>query len=227
MEKLIYLLGQPEGSDREQLKRELHDTAIPALQKAGAGHIRSCVRDASMAPAERLRRGEMAEQTWCYLSLWAPSRTHHPALRQWLQTCASFLHAYAVSESEQLFHDFQPDGSRVEGMNQVVCLRKPEQQDRADFLANWLESHTQIAIDTQSTFGYIQNIVVDAIEPGSPHYDGIVEENFPAAAMSSDEGFYDAEGEELQQRIEGMIASCIRFIDLESIQVMPMSEYNF
>jgi hypothetical protein len=54
-----------------------------------------------------------------------------------------------------------------------------------------------------------------------------VEENFPPGAMTSDHDFYDTDGddEQLQQRMTEMMNSCVRFIDFESIDVIPMSEY--
>ena len=229
MEKLIYLLGRPEDVSAETLNADLHNTAIAQLKALGATRIRACIRDEHVEPAAAKRQGELSDSVWCYLSLWVPSRTKHPLLKAALEPVSSYLHGYAVAESEQLFHEFQSDGSRVEGMNEVVLFRKPESMDRAAWLQIWLESHTQVAIETQSTFGYIQHLVGDALDPDAPHFDAIVEENFPAGAMNSDEVFYDSEGnpEQLQERVKTMIDSVLRFIDMESIQVMPMSEYNF
>ena len=227
MEKLIYLLGQPESQAVDALDHALRVETVVSLQGTGASHIRACIRDYHVQPAAKRCQGELPGEVWCYLSLWVASRTHHQVLRDILLPLASFLYAYTVAESEQLSHEYAIDGSRVEGMNHVVCFRKPTEQGRSEWLDTWLNSHSQIAIDTQSTFGYIQHIVGDTLEPGSPQFDAFVEENFPAAAMASDEVFYDATGDELQRRTEGMINSELRFIDMESLQVMPMSEYNF
>ena len=80
MEKLIYILGQPEGQSVESLFDTLSSTAIPALKALGARHIRTCVRDAHVAPAAPLCGGQLAPDTWCYLALWVPSRVLHPQL---------------------------------------------------------------------------------------------------------------------------------------------------
>jgi hypothetical protein len=91
----------------------------------------------------------------------------------------------------------------------------------------WQGSHTQVAIDTQATFGYRQNLVVRGIGEDTPAFDAIVEENFPPEAMTSDHAFYDTGGDEalLAERMTAMMESCARFIDFESIDVVPMSEY--
>ncbi len=54
-----------------------------------------------------------------------------------------------------------------------------------------------------------------------------MEENFPPEAMTSDHAFYATGGDEalLQARLKAMMDSCVRFIDFESIDVLPMSEY--
>ena len=46
-------------------------------------------------------------------------------------------------------------------------------------------------------------------------------------AMTSDHAFYDTGGDEslLQARMKAMMDSCVNFIDFESIDVIPMSEY--
>ena len=227
LEKLIYLLGQPGNQTVDALDQTLRAETVAQLRGAGASYIRACIRDYHVQPAAKRCQGKLPGQIWCYLTLWVASRTQHRVLRDILAPLAAFLHAYTAAESEQLSHGYALDGSRVEGMNQVVCFRRPAAQERGEWLDTWLNSHSQIAIDTQSSFGYIQHIVGDTLEPESPHFDAFVEENFPAAAMASDEAFYDATGDELQRRMEGMINSVLRFIDMESLQVMPMSEYNF
>ena len=58
---------------------------------------------------------------------------------------------------------------------------------------------------------------------------GIVEECFPAAAMTDPGVFYDARGDSrlLKQRRQRMIESCSRFLDFSSLVVLPTSEYRF
>ena len=112
-------------------------------------------------------------------------------------------------------------------MCHVVFMRKPAQLEREQWLSIWKGSHTAVAIDTQSTFGYRQNVVVRVLGEETRPFDAIVEENFPPAAMDSDHAFYNTGGDEslLQQRMTAMLESCARFIDFEHIDVIPMSEY--
>ena len=113
------------------------------------------------------------------------------------------------------------------GMCHVVFMSPPTSMDYHDWLAVWKDSHTQIAIDTQSTFGYRQNVVVRVLTEGELASHAIVEENFPPEAMASDHAFYATGGDEtvLKDHMEAMMASCSRFIDFAHIDVIPMSEY--
>jgi hypothetical protein len=110
----------------------------------------------------------------------------------------------------------------------VVLLRRPQWLSEAKWLDIWQGSHTGIAIDTQSTFGYRQNRVLQSLSTSGPVIDAIVEENFPPEAMTSPAVFYAADDnpERLQQHIKAMIESCQRFIDFDHLDCLPMSEYR-
>jgi hypothetical protein len=71
--------------------------------------------------------------------------------------------------------------------------------------------------------------VARTLTVGAPHVDAIIEENFPAAAISSQQAFYDAVGDEekMQANQQAMIDSVVRFIDFDRIDVLPASEYIF
>ena len=96
------------------------------------------------------------------------------------------------------------------------------------FRARWLDHHTRVAIETQSTFRYVQHVVDASLSDGAPVLDGIVEECFPDAAMDDPHVFFATGGdpEVLRQRIETMVASVGGFLDLANLDVIPMSEYR-
>ena len=80
---------------------------------------------------------------------------------------------------------------------------------------------------TQSTFGYVRNEIVRPATAGAPrHWSAIVEEAFPIQALDDPRVFFDVETDaEATARLEAMLASCRRFIDLASIEVTFTSEY--
>jgi len=138
--------------------------------------------------------------------------------------------AYLVTESQPLRNERYPPmpGQRSYGFAQIALLKKPQRLGYAEWLANWHDGHTPVAIETQSTFEYIQNVVVRALTPGARPYDAIVEECFPPSAMSDPHAFFDAVGdpEKFQRNLDRMMASVGRFLDLGTIDVLATSQYR-
>lgn len=226
----MYPLWKTAGDSPEALRERLLGPVAEELLAAGAHHVRVSVVDADVAPAAGLRQVNSKPPFDALLSLWVDTAVRAAAYEAVFADAVNRFHGYLVCESEPLRHAARApgDGSRVEGMCQVVFLQRPPRLARGEWLRVWQGSHTQVAIDTQSTFGYRQNVVVRALGYAAPHYDAIVEENFPAAAMSSQEAFYDAVGDPTKYKtnLKAMIDSCVRFIDFDRMEVVPTSEYN-
>jgi hypothetical protein len=85
-----------------------------------------------------------------------------------------------------------------------------------------------VAIETQATFGYTQNLVVRALTPDAPGIAGIVEELFPAEAITDLKAFFGAaDDSDLQHRLGRMVASTTAFGANENIDTVPTSRYVF
>jgi hypothetical protein len=119
----------------------------------------------------------------------------------------------------------------------MALLRRPADQTRDDFLGAWLDHHTQVAIETQSTFSYTQHVTVRPLtvtgattpDAALDPIDGIVEECFPTAAMTDPHVFFAAVGddERLRNHTSRMVASTSAFLDYDRIDVIPTSRYRF
>ena len=112
-------------------------------------------------------------------------------------------------------------------MCQVTCIAKRQGLDYDEFTRIWHVDHKQVAIETQSTTGYVRNEFVRALTPGAPAgWIAIVEETFPIGALDDPKVFYDAANdEELKRNLDRMMASCARFLDMEPLEFTHMSEY--
>lgn len=86
-----------------------------------------------------------------------------------------------------------------------------------------------MAIDTQGSFGYVQNPILDALTPDAPAVAGIVEELFPMAAMTDHHAFYGSGGDEdeFQRRFAAMMDSVGRFGADQGLDLVPTSRYVF
>ncbi|MFT4614365.1 MAG: hypothetical protein ACI9NT_001510 [Bacteroidia bacterium] len=231
MEKLMYSLWKDPALTADDFRDQLLQELVPTLNAASGIHgLRLCVADSAVADAVGRRMESHAPVPEGMLSLWV-----HDAggAQQWEPLVAKHVDrfaAYLVAEAEPLIaSQVHPSvsGERQFGMCHVVFMSHPAAMDQEAWFKVWKGSHTQVAIDTQSTFGYRQNVVVRAITEGAQHSHAIVEENFPPEAMTSDHAFYNTGGDEavLKKHMTAMMESCGRFIDFEHIDVIPMSEY--
>ena len=136
-------------------------------------------------------------------------------------------YAYRVTEVVRLDPRPVPDGERAEVLANIALLRRPSDMSREDYLDYWMLHHTAVAIRTQNTEAYVQNIVEEVLTDSSPEVAGIVEEHFPMVAMTDPHAFYGSGGDdaELTRRITELMASVARFGAADGLDLMPSSRY--
>jgi hypothetical protein len=119
-----------------------------------------------------------------------------------------------------------PNGERIPGLYKVSFLEKPDALGYDEWMSRWQCGHTTVAIETQSTFKYVQNVLARPVTPDAPPWTAIVEEAFPAEAATDPMVFYAASTpEQLATNQQRMMDSCARFIDFTRIETHPMSAY--
>lgn len=146
-----------------------------------------------------------------------------------LRRHADRIATWRVRESRQIEPTSTASGARAPVLAQLAFLRRPDELTQATWLDLWQGHHTAVAIETQQTFGYIQNVVVEQVagEPLPVH--GIVEELFLPEAATDVHAFYGSGGDEaeLARRMTGLMASVQRFGADRDITVVPTSRYVF
>jgi hypothetical protein len=230
MEKLIYVLWRDPALPAEAWGERLRSELAEAAGRAGARSLHVNVVDAAVAPAAGLRQGDPAKAPDGFLGVWLDTAIagYRRPLDEAVAAHSARHAAYLVSESVPLRNRRQPSpGQRTEGFAQMALLRRPAQLSHEQWLDIWHNSHTPIARQTQSHFEYVQNLVVRRLTPDGPDYDAIVEECFPAAAMTDPYVFFDAVGDEakFQHNLKRMMESVHRFIEMDRIEVLPTSQY--
>lgn len=231
MEKLLYPIWAGAGGDGDRLRDTLLETTVPALlAEPGTRALRLTVVDSAVAPAAGKRASRRESPPDAVISLWLDNGGDRATREAIIGDACERYETLLVTEAEPIVNTTRPPGAdgRVPGFCQVVFLETPPRLTREEWLTVWQGSHTQVAIDTQSTFGYRQNVVVRVLAGDEQAPDAMVEENFPDEAMTSDHAFYDAADDaQLEERVKLMMDSCARFIDFDRIDVLPMSEYVF
>jgi len=230
MEKLIYPIWGSAGTDTDDLRDTLLAAGQALVCESGVRALRLAVADSDVAAGEHRRMAASQPLPHAVLSVWLDRAGDRALVESRLEGVVERWHCYLVTEAEPILNTLHPaaSGERVHGMCHVVFLQRPPRLSEEQWLSTWLDSHTQVAIDTQSTFGYRQNVIVRGLSYAAPPLHAMIEENFPPEAISSNFAFYDVEeGDEegMQANARAMMESVARFIDFDRIDVIPMSEY--
>lgn len=223
MEKLVYLIFQEAELPGSQLRTALFEKATPGLRAGGAREITVHVQDEEVADGTPMRRSDPPIRAM--VSFWMQNADDRGPCEVALAEHARRLAGYLVVESRPLVHE-APRGRRTPGMSQVTCITKKPGLDDDEFIRVWQQDHKRVAIETQSTVGYVRNVIVRKLTEGAPAWDAIVEETFPIEALNDPRVFYEARSdEELRRNSERMLESCRRFLDFEPLEYTHMSEY--
>jgi serine/threonine protein kinase HipA of HipAB toxin-antitoxin module len=218
--KLMYAAW---GAD---LATTLRDPGVHArLAGAGATRLQVNLDDDAVAPAMRIPTFE--DPIGAIVSVWSdgdPAR-----VTEVLATVTSRLAGYEVEERLPIPPPEVADGERTEALANVAVLRRPAELTVAQWRHNWLVDHTPVAIATQATFGYVQNVVVRPVTEDAPRVDALVEELFPTAAMTDMHAFYGSGGDdaELDDRFTRLMASVARFGADRDLDLVPSSRYVY
>jgi hypothetical protein len=226
MEKIVCALWRKDGEDAEAFAARLLDELPEALAEAGASRVRLNLRDAAVAPAAGLIQQWQEPQQDAVVQFWLPSANarFRGAIDEILTEQTGRYAAWLVSESTVIAND---DAKRGWSQASFITFRSDIPREQA--LAHWHGHHTQVAIETQANFEYVQNMIVMPLTENAPAYDAFVEECFPDEAMTDPAAFFDAVGdpERFDANLSAMMESCKAFIDFARIDIIPTSQYDF
>lgn len=228
MEKLVYVVWAP--GDPEALLERLRGPLASRLRSAGAGRLALSLVDAEAKRVQQARITRLDPPPAGIVCLWPASPEAPAACTSVLGEACARLAGYRVTESVALENTTQraPLGARTPGINMVALLERPERLDREAWIARWHGPHRAVALETQCTFGYVRNVVEEAVTPDAPPWRGIVEEHFPADAVTDPMKWYRADGDPavLKANLDRMLESCRAFLDLDRVESHPTSEYR-
>ncbi|MFE3291412.1 hypothetical protein [Rhodococcus sp. NPDC059234] len=218
--KLMYALWGSRLADAlrsDDLHRE--------LAALGATELQVNIDDAEVAAAQ-LRLTTYEQPVGAVVSVWTPQAAS--AVTDVLSSVAERVAGWRVQESAPLPPPASADGVRTDALANIALLRIPAGMDRREWLRRWQDDHTSVAIETQATFGYVQNTVIESLTESAP-VDALVEELFPMAAMTDPHAFYGSDGDdgELQRRVMRMMESIGSFGADTDVDVIPTSRYVY
>lgn len=228
MEKLVYLIWKGH-EDIGALNQRLLGEARRKLTALGAWRLQINVADDTVAPGAVLCQQNLRPGPSAMVAFFVNSSLIRKPFEDVLEDAAPRIGGYAVTESTVLpITEPTPDGTRMHGFSQLAFIQKPPRITREAYLDVWLHSHSKVAVETQSTYYYSQNIVNRVLTAGAPDLLSIVEEGFPLEAMTDPLAFYAASNKaEYEERYDRMMTSCGRFVDMDKIDVLVTSLFRF
>ena len=215
----MYLLLGPAGTVDPAVATALRDRTVPALHELGAHSVQVNVTDAALGHPFGVDPEPGSDQILAAVGVWVDSAetTRAGAVLPDPAGSGAAWHGWLVCESEPMANRAHPPGpdGRVPGFAQLVALIRPGHLSWSEWRRIWQGGHTPVAINTQSSFRYVQNVVFRAVTPGAPQYAAVVEECFPIEAATDLHVFFDSVGDDarLSRHMAAMSESCDRFMD--------------
>lgn len=209
------------GADQHAL---LGEELRRALRAAGATRLQVNVDDDHI-PESVLRMSHFEEPVTSLVTVWTDGSGEDVV--ETLRPLAEQAAGWQVEERVPLVAPEVPDGERLDGLAQVAFLRKPSEMPYDDWRDHWQGPHTEVAIATQATFGYVQNRVTAKLTGDTPDVDAVVEELFPTAAMHDIHAYYGSGGDpaELDSRLMQLMMSVAMMGADHDLDVVATSRY--
>lgn len=201
--------------------------ADPAPRLTGAAALQANIADAAVEAA-MLRITTFDAPVQAVVSVWWDGTPRPDTAERALSAVAERVAGWHVEEATPIPPPVTAVRERAPGLSNIAFLRKPDDLSQADWLDRWRNNHTPIAIETQATFGYVQNVVTGPATAGAPDIAGIVEELFSIEALTDPHAFYGSggDGAELARRIERLMTSVATFGGDRNLDVVPTSRYR-
>jgi hypothetical protein len=229
MEKLVYVVWKPAGASVEGFRDDLIGERAKRLTDLGAKRLAVAVADEHVQYAQGSVITSMETPITAIVSFWLDTHLDRAPLEEVIGSATSRHAGYLVLESVPVVNTAQNAavGERTPGTHTIAFIEKPQRLGYDEWLDLWQGLHTRVAIETQSTFLYIQNAVVRAVTEDAPPWVAIVEEGFPHEALTDQKVFYDAgdSDEKLAENRGRMVESCQRFIDFDRLESHMFSQY--
>jgi hypothetical protein len=225
MEKVVCLVWRPASPEPDAWRDTLRHGAASELRKRGATNITVFATDRAVDAGQALHLGPQRPDGM--VSWWTEESFDHGPIER-LEPFVERLAAYLVVESRPMIPAPPPSpGERSPDFVTVGCIAPAAGLSMEQFRDRWFNEHRRVAIETQSTTGYVRNEVVRALTTDAPAWAGIVEETFPLGALDDSAVFFDAvdDPERLADHQRRMFESVQAFLDLATVDSHPMSEY--
>ncbi|HIM01374.1 MAG TPA: hypothetical protein EYG46_10315 [Myxococcales bacterium] len=229
MEKIVYLVWKPADISDVDFRDQLTGETAKQILASGAHKLSVLCPDETteaLAPASITQ----VDSPYCgMVSAWVDLADDRAPIERAIARVTEKMAGYLVVESVPTVNTTHtaPEGERTPGTTLLTCLTPLPDMTISAFFKHWFEVQRRVATETQCTYLYIRNVVVQKLTADAPDYVGIVEEGFPTPAVTDPMLWYNANGseEKMKENLGKMMESVQAFLDLSKIESRPTSEY--
>lgn len=225
----MYALWRAESDSRESFNAQILED-LPGSIGALSRRLRINLQDKTVGEGTSPRLIATEPQMEAVIQFWvdSASQSNCAQIESALASVAVRVEGWLVCESTPMVNETYAPGMPTEGFSQLAFLQKPSTLDHETWRSNWQNLHTEVAIKTQSTFEYVQNLVVRPVSEGAGRYAAIVEECFPMEALFDPMVYFNAvqDPAALAAHTQEMMESCARFMDMSGCDCIPTRQYE-
>ncbi len=235
MDKIIYILWGPNGQDNRQRQQVMLKEVAPKLLQAGAKKLTMYIvdQDSNVKSSAPFHPGE---RMCADVSLWLDNIEQRIACEEILRVAGFRLAGYLVDEVVYTEYGGNrhsgprnwPDGQRSPGIIAVTLMERPKRLSREEWIRRWHGKQSPVSEAMQPRTRYIRNVVIKAVTPDAPPYEGIVEEAWASAKHITNPFIFYGAGKnplKLVWNMLVMLRSVTSFLDLNRIRTTNTSEY--
>jgi hypothetical protein len=235
LHKIVYLLWPIKGQQKKKTREILLGDLSTRIIGSGAVRLIIDIDDPESdmrSPAPKLYSGE---PICALVNIWVEEMDRRKNIEDMLRYAGFRLAGYLVEES--IFTEYGgnrhagprdwPDGRRSPGITLVTLMQRPRRLSRDEWIKRWHGTMSPVSEEIQPRTRYVRNVVVEAITPGAPPFEGIVEESWPSKKhVSNPFLFYGADNIwQLARNMCRILRAVKSFLDLRHIRTTAMSEY--
>ena len=239
MEKLIFVFGRRDGMSVDDFRHHyltVHaDSALTRTADLERYVVNLVEQDDGGAAEAGIVVAETTVAVDAVTEIWTPSidRFLDPATAFVSDEAAtahmadhdSFIgqmHVYRVEENVVKPPPVgEARGDRTPGVKFMSLMYRADGMGQDEFRAYWRERHTPLALEHHvGMSGYVQNVVMEAVSPDAPPFDGFVEMYFPTVKDFQQRFFDTDEGRDV------ILADAYTFISPATIS-LTVDEHVF
>lgn len=174
MQKRIYLVKKPASLSHAGFKARVLEQLIPSVLERNPVKLKLGITE---EPPPRFGVLPLRPEGLAMISVWGEVGDLTTLLQEIDTEAAGYLVEEAIPVA---YARYWKDGETSPGATLLTLMKRNPELSYDEFINEWHGRHTPLAMKIHPLWNYTRNVVREPAIPGSPEFDGIVEEHFRA-----------------------------------------------